>query len=155
MILLSSVQRKTITPQMFLFVALIILLGTCPSLGNPTLWNPKPIIIWKNTLTPGPNYDFLTCLATWGDYVFVGGDHNLTTTDTEFIIYKLRKSNGELIQTWKLNPTSKMDRLYDCLVIGNYLYAVGASPTGSLGTYELVFFKLDPTDLSKYVKKNI
>jgi hypothetical protein len=153
MILLSSVQRKTITPQMFLFVALIILLGTCPSLGNPTLWNPKPIIIWKNTLTPGPNYDFLTCLATWGDYVFVGGDHNLTTTDTEFIIYKLRKSNGELIQTWKLNPTSKMDRLYDCLVIGNYLYAVGASPTGSLGTYELVFFKLDPTDLSKYVKK--
>jgi hypothetical protein len=136
-----------------LLVALIVFLGAFPSLENPALWNSKPTIIWKNTITPGPNYDFLTCLDTWGDYVFIGGDHNLTRTDTEFIIYKLRKSTGELVQYWKLNPTSKMDRLYDCKVIGNYLYAVGASPTGSLGTYEFVFFKLDPANLSNYVKK--
>jgi len=124
-----------------------------PALSDPGFWDPKPSVTWKATVKPGPYSDFLTCAATWGDYVFVAGDRNITGKNTNFVIYKLKKSTGELVQTWQLNPTSEMDRIYDCIVVNDYLYVVGAAKTGVMSTYELYFLKLDPNDLNNYIKK--
>jgi hypothetical protein len=120
-----------------------------PVSAEPGFWSPKPSVTWRIPITPGPYKDFALCAAVWGNYVFVAGDHNVSGTDTEFMVYKLNKTSGEVIQYWKLNPTNGVDRLYDCIVVGNYLYAIGWDAGNN---YQWDIIRFDVTNLNNYIR---
>jgi len=139
------------------FLAIFIAISLTASLtilpiahASPGYWNSKPSTTWTQTITPGPYIDKAYCTATWGDYVYIAGYHNISGQDTEFLVYKISKSTGEIIQRWSLNPSSKTEAIYDCKVIGNYLYAVGMDNVGSHSAWNI--FRFDAANLSNYIR---
>jgi hypothetical protein len=118
--------------------------------ANPGYWSPKPSTTWTQTITPGPYIDKAYCTDSWGDYAFIAGYRNISGQDTEYLLYKISKSTGDIVQRWSLNPSSKTEVFYDCKVIGNYLYAVGFDNVGSHSTWNIIRF--DVSNLSNYIR---
>ena len=142
---------RTFSLTLLVVISLTVSLTMVPQAqANPGYWSPKPSTTWTQTITPGPYIDKTYCTDSWGDYVFIAGYHNISGQDTEYLIYKISKSTGEIVQRWSLNPSSKTEVFYDCKVIGNYLYAVGFDNVGSHSTWNIIRF--DAANLSNYIR---
>ncbi|MCC6004275.1 MAG: hypothetical protein LM590_08025 [Thermofilum sp.] len=143
-------EKNTAQLLLVAISALALLLARLqPVSAEPGFWSPKPSVTLRIPVTPGPYRDYALCAAVWGNYVFVAGEHNVSGKDTEFMVYKLNKTSGEVIQYWKLNPTNDIDYLYDCIVVDNYLYAIGYD---SGNDYQWDIIRFDATNLNNYIR---
>jgi hypothetical protein len=134
-----------------LFVLVLSLSPIQPASADPGFWSQKPSVIWNVTITPGPYWDYAFCAATWGNYVFAVGEHNVSGSDSEFMVYKLSKSTGEVVQYWSLNPSNLIERPFDGIIVSNYLYIAGID--AEKGDYKWDIIRFDVTNLNSYIRK--
>jgi len=118
-------------------------------------------IIWKTQYNPSSYYDFSYGTCTDGKYVYAVGytydEGDGDSSGSSVLILKLNKITGAVLQTMKYEPNDNSadddyDYLYDCVIVGNYLYAVGY--TYSFGDSGRHIVKIDLSTFSKVAEYN-
>ncbi len=112
---------------------------------------------WVKYANPSTGMDQAYGVCGVGDVIYIAGSVQKSLIDYSFRIEMRNKTTGELIKTWELNPSDDMDELFNCIIVGDKLYAVGYEYSGAGGwsDYQWSIVELDlQLNLVKHVTIN-
>ena len=109
---------------------------------------------WVKYANPSTGMDQAYGVCGVGDVIYIIGSAQKSLIDYSFRIEMRNKSTGELIKIWELNPSDDMDELFNCIIIGDKLYAVGYEYSGAGGWFDYQWSIVE-LDLQLNLVKNV
>lgn len=131
-------------------IVVVIIIASIMALTNPyhaQAWGtPGVEVLWVQYSNPSSGSDspYATCLAN--DSLIVVG-YDSIPGGKQFRIEVRDPWTGRLRNTWTYNPGYGYEGLWDCNVMGGYIYSVGYG-------YPSYVLRVDP-GLTSYVIKNV
>ena len=85
-------------------------------------------VVWSRTSNPSNSWDIAYAVCEKNEYIYVIGVDQRQDYHAGYEIHveKRFKNDGELIKVW-IHKLSISDIVYDCMIVGDYLYIVGSS----------------------------
>jgi hypothetical protein len=85
-------------------------------------------VVWSRSSNPSNGWDIAYAVCEKNEYIYVIGvdQHHGYHSGYEIRVEKRFKNDGELIKVW-IHNFSISDIVYDCVIVGDYLYIVGSS----------------------------
>ena len=85
-------------------------------------------VVWSRTSNPSNGWDIAYAVCEKNEYIYVIGvdQHHGYHAGYEIHVEKRFKNDGILIKVC-IHKLSFSDILYDCIIVGDYLYIVGSS----------------------------
>jgi hypothetical protein len=134
--------------EIILTAAIIILTVATPVVVNA---QDEVKINWLIENNPSFFYDISFSTCEKDVYVYaVGFDYSTEIGSPQLRVEKRLKSDGSLVKNWTHKSSDYGGLLYDCIVIGEKLYAVGTSYTVNDSNWILLVLDLD-LNLLNYV----
>ncbi len=109
----------------FMLFSVISLSLFSPIMSDGQSYSDDNMVSWVKVSNPSNGWDIAYAVCEKREYLYVVG------IEQHLNQYKIRvekrlKSNGEIVNVWVHN-FSVSDTIYDCLIVGDFLYLVGSS----------------------------